>query len=229
MHISQIVHSKMENVEIKSGETGKTLSSKSDVKCFETIFSEVATSFIESESYRYYVPDLVLEILKTRSQDQIKELINEFQVSGLDRWYNEGFVDGASDKYNVPVDDVIQLYHICSNRGIAMNAHDSGDPKGSGIYKYLSFIDHSCDPNAKFNTLDSKIGLESIQSIKQIKQGDEITVNYLIDVSSLLLAKWSVEERQSIIRSRLKFVCRCAKCRLELSQQQCVVVSRVCI
>lgn len=97
-----------------------------------------------------------------------------------------------------------------------MNIRDPGRPKGNGIYKYLSFIDHSCDPNATFKTLDSKLGLESIQSIKPIKQGDEITINYL----DIVLDKLSVEDRQRIIANRCSFVCHCTKCRLELTGGQ---------
>lgn len=99
------------NVEIKSTEAGKTLFSKSNVNCFETIFSEIAACFIQSEFYDIYVPELVLEILKTKTHDQIKELINEFKVLG-GRKYHEEWVEWISEKYNVAVDDVIELYRI---------------------------------------------------------------------------------------------------------------------
>lgn len=209
-------------VEIKSGNE-KSLLTKSDFKSNEMIFFEQPIHYVIDGSELYHVPDLVVKILQSRGEEEIKEFIKEFQmVTKLDQFYNKSFVNQISDKYNISIDNVIQLYYICTVHAIGTFDYYLMGPKcdiprrkarGCGIYKYLSFINHSCNPNAELKTLESKIGTEGVYAIKEINKDDEITINYMDD-SFLTL---NVQDRQEIIFNRLKFICTCSKCKEQVT------------
>ena len=72
----------------------------------------------------------------------------------------------------------------------------------SGIWVYPSFINHSCSRNSfYFGIGDFWI----LVSNRRIKQGEEITTNYV----SL---EFSITERQNILQSQYNFKCSCEVC-----------------
>ena len=76
------------------------------------------------------------------------------------------------------------------------------DSLGVGVYENISFINHSCNPNSASMSRSGKIVL---RAIKNIKQGDEITINY-IDIAS------PSEKRQFDLKERYHFTCTCEIC-----------------
>lgn len=78
------------------------------------------------------------------------------------------------------------------------------------INPFYSFINHSCDPNAKYGGAldDSSV---SILAIKPIAKGEEICVSYL-DIDN---RKLGVKERQKLLRAWVGELCFCQKCTVE--------------
>ncbi|KAF2463037.1 SET domain-containing protein [Lindgomyces ingoldianus] len=76
------------------------------------------------------------------------------------------------------------------------------DPLGIMIDPYLCHINHSCDPNA-FVVMD---GPEvAIRALRPIKKDEEIVVSY-IDITN------PYSRRQSELKARWFFTCKCSKC-----------------
>jgi hypothetical protein len=76
---------------------------------------------------------------------------------------------------------------------------------GVGLYPLLCKINHSCMPNAFFiPDLDGQVVLYACHDIKQ---GEQITISYMLNVSTLPFLN-----RQDIIEQRLWFKCRCGVC-----------------
>lgn len=59
---------------------------------------------------------------------------------------------------------------------IICNSHVGGDPIGSGIYIFMSIINHDCNNNSTFWTEKSKI---NVASFKKILKGEEISISYI--------------------------------------------------
>lgn len=72
------------------------------------------------------------------------------------------------------------------------------------IYGSLSFLNHSCAPNAVYEFRDGKA---FVISTRPIKKYDQIFINYLGDK-----VKESVEERQYHIGREWNFTCKCERC-----------------
>lgn len=72
------------------------------------------------------------------------------------------------------------------------------------IFDVLSIINHSCAPNMHFK-IDGKIG--SCVSVRPIKKGDQVFINYLGDD-----VHKPTEQRQRILKEIWAFDCKCDKC-----------------
>lgn len=81
------------------------------------------------------------------------------------------------------------------------------DNRLSGIFEKLSRLNHSCLPNAE-RWWDIEREVEMVHAIRNIEEGDEITVAYT-GVSGL-----SRSERQTLISTRWRFECYCECCQL---------------
>ncbi|KAF2252989.1 SET domain-containing protein [Trematosphaeria pertusa] len=84
------------------------------------------------------------------------------------------------------------------------------DPLGIMIDPVLSYLNHSCDPNA-YVVMDGP-GVE-LRALKDIKKDEEIYISY-IDTTI------PYARRQTELKERWFFTCRCSKCRKGPSQQE---------
>jgi hypothetical protein len=75
-----------------------------------------------------------------------------------------------------------------------------------GVFENISRINHSCLPNAvhSWNGLLGERGEETVYAVRDIKEGEEITVSYLAGGPS--------KERQSILKQSFGFDCTCVLC-----------------
>jgi len=73
-----------------------------------------------------------------------------------------------------------------------------------GIFLKAGIINHSCDPNCKWE-MDG--GTLTITSLRNIKPLEEVTVQYIPLVQS-----WHVAIRRTVILQRRGFLCQCDKC-----------------
>ena len=75
---------------------------------------------------------------------------------------------------------------------------------GIGVYIQAAMINHSCCPNCIQTFVNNKL---YIRSIREIKEGEEITIAY-IDVAK---PTWY---RQMMLKEMYKFTCSCTSCQL---------------
>ena len=80
---------------------------------------------------------------------------------------------------------------------------------GTGLCDTVSWINHSCDPNAALlKGPHESTGQVSVQALSPIGVGEEVTIAY-IDVDQ------PVGRRAKILHTRYGFDCRCPKCAAE--------------
>lgn len=82
-----------------------------------------------------------------------------------------------------------------------------------GLYIDASIFDHSCYENAtpKYDGLHM-----SVIAKRDIKEGEEITINYL-GASSTTMSR---QERQKLLKKRYLFTCNCLRCQQEKKYHQ---------
>lgn len=73
------------------------------------------------------------------------------------------------------------------------------------VYEKMSRINHSCYPNARWNW-DSTSRVQRLHAVRDIAQGEEITISYGFGPSM------SYATRQSLIKARYGFDCKCELC-----------------
>jgi len=89
-------------------------------------------------------------------------------------------------------------------------ASPTGTAEGSGLWIMPSYINHSCWPNSVRSFLGD---LLIVRAARDIREGEEITINYLENESS-------VQERQKSFYSGWDFNCKCTLCEIETAEQQ---------
>jgi len=89
-------------------------------------------------------------------------------------------------------------------------ASPTGTAEGSGLWIMPSYINHSCWPNSVRSFLGD---LLIVRAARDIREGEEITINYLENESS-------VQERQKSFYSGWDFNCTCTLCEIETAEQQ---------
>ncbi|XP_065352893.1 histone-lysine N-trimethyltransferase SMYD5 [Cloeon dipterum] len=82
--------------------------------------------------------------------------------------------------------------------------------EGSALYELQSKINHSCDPNAEVCFLNGNSRI-TVRALKEIHQGDEITISYL----SMCDVDRSRHSRQKELRANYLFQCQCTKCQTQ--------------
>lgn len=79
---------------------------------------------------------------------------------------------------------------------------------GDGLFLTFSRMNHSCEPNALWDTdLNGRSGVMSVWAEKDIQPGEEITISYI----PLTVVNKPREKRRQILR-RWGFDCQCTKC-----------------
>lgn len=78
------------------------------------------------------------------------------------------------------------------------------DASEGGLFLEASRINHSCKHNAQ-NTWNSNLGKITIHAIRNIEEGEEITISYLAGSENYAA-------RQSRLKAAFKFVCTCELC-----------------
>lgn len=77
---------------------------------------------------------------------------------------------------------------------------------GDGLFLTFSRMNHSCEPNALWDTdLNGRSGIMSVWAEKDIQPGEEITISYIAVVNK------PRDKRRQILR-RWGFDCQCTKC-----------------
>lgn len=107
--------------------------------------------------------------------------------------------------------------------GLKLSANYFGDAGFPifGIYRFLSFINHSCSPNSNY-TLDPKTKLCQLLASRDIKAGEEITYAYGLYCNSRY-------HRMKIMEDRHLFVCKCQACADDINLMEDVDIRRVFI
>ena len=80
------------------------------------------------------------------------------------------------------------------------------DSPTGGIFLEASRINHVCNPNAQ-NTWNESLNKITIHSIKDIEEGEEITISYLAESANY-------QNRQQKLKASFSFDCRCHLCSL---------------
>lgn len=112
-------------------------------------------------------------------------------------------------KHRRPREIVRTLYYSVATNNITCFNSEEGF-ESYGLYRVLSRVNHSCQPNAQVGTLDAK-GLEmALVASKPIPTGEAITWSYMGTGQSFL--EGSFEERNLQLFNQHRFVCRCERC-----------------
>ena len=86
---------------------------------------------------------------------------------------------------------------IFLNNGIALA--DPGYNSEVGIFPTISFINHSCCPNAKWSQVKGNMEMKKVMALTTIKKGGEITCSYFGDAQEMAFG--SRNESQQFLES----------------------------
>lgn len=84
------------------------------------------------------------------------------------------------------------------------NLRPAKEEVGDGLFLTFSRINHSCEPNAVWDT-GRNGGVMEVRAKSTIEPGEEITISYIGQIDK------PVEERRKVLR-RWGFECQCKKC-----------------
>jgi hypothetical protein len=99
-------------------------------------------------------------------------------------------------------------YSVATNNFTCFSAEDGLE--SYGLYRVLSRVNHSCEPNALVATLDASTQEMVLIATKPIATGEAITWSYL--GTSQKFMNGSYEERNLRLFNQYRFVCRCERC-----------------
>jgi SET and MYND domain-containing protein len=84
---------------------------------------------------------------------------------------------------------------------------DAGEQIGSGVIPAISFLNHSCEPNA--DAMYYQIGGEiSVEALRPIRKGEEVNISYCE-------TKQAKAKRQAYLKFHYFFTCACLKCQIK--------------
>ena len=107
--------------------------------------------------------------------------------------------------------DILQTYKLIENLYVRMLNNLSGDVEGYGIYRFGSFMNHSCIPNV-YVSFDTTTGNMNVYNTVPIRVGDELTMAYH---PSVFYDKHA--PRQNALRDALQGKdCACSLCKKEV-------------
>lgn len=74
---------------------------------------------------------------------------------------------------------------------------------GAAVFVHAARFNHACNPNACFNW-NAQIGKETVHTMRDIAEGEEITISYVDVQHDKRLRAWELRH--------YGFVCGCAAC-----------------
>lgn len=130
---------------------------------------------------------------------------DEKEKSRVDDIWGRDVLQRISLKTSMPIDEVIRIILVLQHNGF-----------GSGLYKHLSMVNHSCSPNCiKFNPSNSSGWASEIWTTRPVSVGEELTICYC---DSLELSTFSM---QSFLKDHHRFQCCCRRCNIsDISHEQ---------
>ena len=99
-------------------------------------------------------------------------------------------------------------YNVATNNITCFNSEEGFE--SYGLYRVLSRVNHSCQPNAQVGTLDAKGQEMALIASRPIPTGEAITWSYMGTNQSFL--EGSFEERNVQLFNHYRFVCHCKRC-----------------
>ena len=79
---------------------------------------------------------------------------------------------------------------------------------GTALYTTISRINHDCSPNAEWSFLEEKRTHKEVRAIRNIKKGEEVLTNYIINNDSFP----TTVHRRHILTKEWGFKCGCLLC-----------------
>ncbi|KAG6440086.1 SET domain family protein [Babesia bovis T2Bo] len=95
------------------------------------------------------------------------------------------------------------LYGLDINDDVDIQSIELPDILGVGIYKSLSLLNHSCQPNIEFDYVDNNTA--RVQLLRPVSAGEQATISY-VD------ATLPLEKRRRELWDNYLFICRCQRC-----------------
>lgn len=80
------------------------------------------------------------------------------------------------------------------------------DCYGREVYLRISYVNHSCDPNAR---MTAGSGVAGVVAERAIRRGEEVNISYFD-------SNMPVSTRQKYLKKHYRFSCKCARCAAEL-------------
>ena len=129
--------------------------------------------------------NLFLEVENETMLRDIEEgcLTADITVKLREVYESEGFPAMMMDEFNIPLPVVI----------------------GSGHYSTVARLNHSCDPNIEWRSVDGTNKLEFV-ALRDISEGEELFISYIDQTKSR-------EDRNAELKSLYGFTCTCVRCR----------------
>jgi hypothetical protein len=100
----------------------------------------------------------------------------------------------------------------------AMSTTDDLNKEAWNLYHYISFLNHSCHPNASYRIVSFEDAKMEVRTLVDIPlAGTEVTIDYFPDFSDqprklLLEPLRTVARRRSLLCERWGFICQCEGC-----------------
>ena len=119
--------------------------------------------------------------------------------------------------------------------------HNGVDPDNaalscSGLYDFISRVNHSCDPSIAIVPKSTFCGWRGVPwtladaggvllgyALRDLTPGDAITFNY--GPHEMLTENWDVNKRRDYLRAKLGFLCGCSRCVAELEAEAKIALS----
>jgi hypothetical protein len=178
------------------------------------IFSEKHALRAAASSTRTYVWELTSMLLRVKEHRPLMEYILWYfyaQVKEVELHWDaddERICAEVALEARWVFDEVKHLYNAVVVVNLA--ASNINDPVYyAGLYRRLSFINHSCQPNASIDVTSD--GVATLTALEALEPGDEITICYLGPDAQL--------HPRAVFRAMIKlmygFDCKCRRCREE--------------
>jgi hypothetical protein len=146
---------------------------------------------------------LISRILNNREAHLVTQSLHPQNLSDVTAEELAAALEGFSDEpglhqllKDTQKEEIIRIYLALKHNGF-----------GSGLYKDLCMVNHSCDPNCiKFEPRAGSRGASEIWTTRDIAAGEEITISYCSPIESLTIPM------RSYLLDQHSFNCRCIRC-----------------